>query len=159
MSCCVFLAGHAQGTKNHEPMEVGEAGSKRPSSGGNGGHVVKTAKTAPHVVSLHPLTWRSLGPSWRGGGGLPFARGCSTRPYARIHHSPPGPKPLRLNSIWALPRHFAVGRKILPRWISSSNRSQARALCQGVLGRTEDLPPGKSLPGGLWGLVPVRAVQ
>jgi hypothetical protein len=33
-----------------ESIEVGGVGSQRPPSGGNGGH----------VVSLYPLTWRSL---------------------------------------------------------------------------------------------------
>jgi hypothetical protein len=37
-------------SRQDESIEVGEVGSKRPSSGGNGGH----------VVSLYPLTWRSL---------------------------------------------------------------------------------------------------
>jgi hypothetical protein len=37
-------------SRQDESIEVGEVGSKRPSSGGNGGH----------VVSLYPLAWRSL---------------------------------------------------------------------------------------------------
>ena len=37
-------------SRQDESIEVGEVGSKRPSSGGNGGH----------VLSLYPLTWRSL---------------------------------------------------------------------------------------------------
>jgi hypothetical protein len=37
-------------SRQDESIEVGEVGSKRPSSGGTGGH----------VVSLYPLTWRSL---------------------------------------------------------------------------------------------------
>jgi hypothetical protein len=36
--------------------EVHEVGSKRPSSGGNGGH----------VISLYPLIWRSLGVGSKG---------------------------------------------------------------------------------------------
>ena len=44
--------GALRGTRSRqdESMEVGEVGSKRPSSGGNGGH----------VLSLYPLIWRSL---------------------------------------------------------------------------------------------------
>jgi hypothetical protein len=37
-------------SRQDESMEVGEVGSKRPSSGCNG----------VHVLSLYPLTWRSL---------------------------------------------------------------------------------------------------
>jgi hypothetical protein len=37
-------------SRRDKSIEVGEVGSKRPSSGGNGGH----------VLSLYPLTWRSL---------------------------------------------------------------------------------------------------
>ena len=37
-------------SRQDEPMEVGEVGSKRPSSGCNG----------VHVLSLYPLIWRSL---------------------------------------------------------------------------------------------------
>ena len=37
-------------SRQDKSIEVGEVGSKRPSSGGNGGH----------VLSLYPLTWRSL---------------------------------------------------------------------------------------------------
>jgi hypothetical protein len=38
-------------SRQDETIEVHEVGSERPSSGGNGGH----------VLSLYPLTWRSLG--------------------------------------------------------------------------------------------------
>jgi hypothetical protein len=38
-------------SRQDKSIEVGKVGSKRPSSGGNGGH----------VLSLYPLTWRSLG--------------------------------------------------------------------------------------------------
>jgi hypothetical protein len=44
-------------SRQAESIEVGDVGSKRPSSGGNGGH----------VVSLYPLTWRSLPPGLLGG--------------------------------------------------------------------------------------------
>ena len=37
-------------SRQDKSIEVGEVGSKRPSSGGNGGH----------VLSLYPLIWRSL---------------------------------------------------------------------------------------------------
>jgi hypothetical protein len=44
--------GGLRGTRSRQdaPKEVHEVGSKRPSSGGNGGH----------VLSLYPLIWRSL---------------------------------------------------------------------------------------------------
>jgi hypothetical protein len=43
-------------SRQDESIEVHEVGSKRPSSGGNGGH----------VLSLYPLIWRSLTRTWRG---------------------------------------------------------------------------------------------
>jgi hypothetical protein len=42
-------------SRQDESIEVHEVGSKRPSSGCNGGH----------VLSLYPLIWRSLGTARR----------------------------------------------------------------------------------------------
>jgi hypothetical protein len=55
---CFGLLGAArsrQGLGASIEIEVHEAGRIRPSSGGNGGH----------VLSLYPLTWRSLFETWR----------------------------------------------------------------------------------------------
>ena len=48
MVCFAALCGTR--SRQDESKEVHEVGSKRPSSGGNGGH----------VLSLYPLIWRSL---------------------------------------------------------------------------------------------------
>ena len=60
-------------SRQDKSIEVGEVGSKRPSSGGNGGH----------VLSLYPLTWRSLcGCGWRAGPGrgMWYIHGIVPRP-------------------------------------------------------------------------------
>jgi hypothetical protein len=72
--------GALRGTRSRqdESIEVGEVGSKRPSSGGNG----------VHVVSLYPLTWRSLGGYWyHGGAGT--SQVVSKRRATKLHKNRP----------------------------------------------------------------------
>jgi hypothetical protein len=57
-----------------ESIEVHEVGSKRPASGGNGGH----------VLSLYPLIWRSLEAPHNG---QAIGAGQAAAPIHRIHHS------------------------------------------------------------------------
>jgi hypothetical protein len=61
-------------SRQDESMEVGEVGSKRPSS--------SSGCNGVHVLSLYPLTWRSLG----GGGSREMA---GTRGAGRKHEGLP----------------------------------------------------------------------
>jgi hypothetical protein len=74
-----------------ESIEVGGVGSKRPSSGGNGGH----------VVSLYPLTWRSLCAHHRGAHAKaePGPSALPTRPADIVRGAHTGPL-----SHWGGPR-------------------------------------------------------
>jgi hypothetical protein len=56
-------------SRQGESMEVGEVGSKRPSSGGNGGH----------VLSLYPLMYTDMAVVARGGRGRRRGRDFTSR--------------------------------------------------------------------------------